>query len=540
MTQPSPQTAGRPAVVSSFFTFVVALTRIAIGWHFLYEGIVKFLDTDWTAAAYLQSSTGPLAGWFQWMASDAIVLSIVNQLNVWGLILIGACLMLGLAVRLSAFLGVVLLALYYLAYLPIFGSGMSGVAEGNYLIVDKNLVELLALCIVVLFPAGTFGLDGVLFGRRKKQSSDKVIGAASAEATGSEASSVPGRFSRRQLLASLTGVPFVGGFALAVLKQHGWNSHEETQLAARLGSGGTPKVDAITSPSKTFNWARLEDLKGKVPTARIGNVELSRVILGGNLMGGWAHARDLIYVSKLVKAYHHREKIFETFRLAEACGVNTILTNPVLCDVINEYWKIGGSDYQGNGGGKIQFISDCGGKTLLEGVQKSIDAGACACYTHGGVTDQLVAKEDFDSIEKALELIRRNGLPAGIGGHKLETVKGCRDKGLQPDFWMKTLHRGDYWSAFGGEQQDDFAHDNFWCWKPDEVVAYMKDVPEPWIAFKILAAGAIKPEVGFKYALEGGADFLCVGMYDFQLVEDVNLAVNLLDGDIKRQRPRRA
>jgi hypothetical protein len=28
------------------------------------------------------------------------------------------------------------------------------------------------------------------------------------------------------------------------------------------------------------------------------------MVLGGNLIGGWAHARDLIYVDKLVKAYH--------------------------------------------------------------------------------------------------------------------------------------------------------------------------------------------------------------------------------------------
>jgi NAD(P)H-dependent flavin oxidoreductase YrpB (nitropropane dioxygenase family) len=55
----------------------------------------------------------------------------------------------------------------------------------------------------------------------------------------------------------------------------------------------------------------------------------------------------------------------------------------------------------------------------------------------------------------------------------------------------------------------------------------MKNLPQPWIAFKVLAAGSIHPKVGFKYAFENGADFVCVGMYDFQVVEDANFALNV-------------
>ncbi len=63
---------------------------------------------------------------------------------------------------------------------------------------------------------------------------------------------------------------------------------------------------------------------------------------------------------------------------------------------------------------------------------------------------------------------------------------------------------------------------------------------EPWIAFKVLAAGAIAPAKRFRHAFEGGADFICVGMYDFQLVENVNLALDVL-GDLQRRvRPWRA
>ena len=190
--------------------------------------------------------------------------------------------------------------------------------------------------------------------------------------------------------------------------------------------------------------------------------------------------------------------------------------------MINDYWR---------NGGKIHFISDCGGKDILQMTQKSIDRGASACYIQGGVADKLVEEGKFDLIAKALELTRRNGLPAGIGGHKLETVQACVEKGLRPDFWMKTLHSTEYWSA---KPQPEC--DNIWCADPVKTAEYMKSLKEPWIAFKILAAGALQPKVAFRHAFESGADFICVGMYDFQIVDDVNLALNTLNGPIVRGR----
>ena len=68
----------------------------------------------------------------------------------------------------------------------------------------------------------------------------------------------------------------------------------------------------------------------------------------------------------------------------------------------------------------------------------------------------------------------------------------------------------------------------------------MKTVAKPWIAFKILAAGAIHPREGFKYAFESGADFICVGMFDFQVIEDCLIAVDTLKTAGARQRPWRA
>lgn len=505
---------------------LTALTvlRIAIGWHFLYEGIVKLLDPNWTSAAFLAESKWVFSGVFHWIVSNPVALEVVDQMNIWGLILIGLGLFFGCLSRLAAFFGAMLLVLYYVANPAIAGFASEMGVEGNYLVIDKNLVEMVALLVLAIIPTGKFlGLDGVIARLRKADIADGQENSAVKVVTPEPRGGM--LIGRRGLLKHLAVLPVFGGFVYAYLKKQGWESYEEKYLLAEAGD-----VDAVTSATvKTFYFSSLKDLKGKVPCGKIGDLELSRLILGGNLIGGWAHARDLIYVSKLVKVYHDDRRICETFRLAEECGINTVLTNPQLCRVINKYWR--------REKGTIQFISDCGYKNdAVEGVKVSIDGGADACYVQGEIADNLAKEGKAEVIGEAVELARKNGVPGGVGAHKLETVKACVEGGIKPDFWVKTLHHTNYWSA----RPDEEYKDNIWCVNPEETIEYMNALPEPWIAFKILAAGAIDPAEGFSYAFKNGADFICVGMYDFQIVEDANIALDVLNGDIQRQRPWRA
>ena len=144
---------------------LLAIFRMMIGWHFLYEGIVKIFSADWTAYGYLMTSEGFLSGFFKSIATNESSLEVVSFLNQWGLLLIGLGLFLGVFTRISCYAGAFLLILYYLSHPPFIGIDYPFSVEGNYLFIDKNLIEMVALIVLSLFPTGKYiGLDRLIFG----------------------------------------------------------------------------------------------------------------------------------------------------------------------------------------------------------------------------------------------------------------------------------------------------------------------------------------------------------------------------------------
>jgi len=101
--------------------WLFTLLRIAIGWHFLYEGLVKLLNPNWSSAPFLFESTWIFSGFFKSLAANPNLLSIVDFLNIWGLILIGTGLFLGLLTRPAAISGAILLFFYFIAQPPFTG-----------------------------------------------------------------------------------------------------------------------------------------------------------------------------------------------------------------------------------------------------------------------------------------------------------------------------------------------------------------------------------------------------------------------------------
>ncbi len=268
-----------------------------------------------------------------------------------------------------------------------------------------------------------------------------------------------------------------------------------------------------------------------LPTGKIGNVTISRIFCGGNLISGFAHSRDLIYVSSLLQQYFTDDKVMETFEICEETGINTaILRLDEQCiRIMTKYWN--------DRGGKLQWIAQVKmtSSDATSEAKAAIDNGAIGAFIHGGVADTFVENGRVDLLAKAVEFIKQNGALAGIGGHTVEVPMAFEEAGIDVDFYMKTLHSSNYWSA---DRQPE--NDNIWCKTPEKTIEFMKNVTKPWIAYKVMAAGAIHPKEAFKYAYENGADFICAGMFDFQVREDVLIAKDVLSGQMNRQRPWRA
>ncbi len=151
-------------------TALVSL-RLLIGWHFLYEGLTKLINPYWSSAGYLLESQWLFSSLLKSIVASPIALKIVDLLNIWGLILIGIGLIAGLFTRISTIIGIILLAFYYISNPPLMGLTSSLPKEGNYLIVNKTLIELAAMVVLLVFSTGHLvGLDIFLnkFHRKKE------------------------------------------------------------------------------------------------------------------------------------------------------------------------------------------------------------------------------------------------------------------------------------------------------------------------------------------------------------------------------------
>ena len=143
---------------------MLVILRVSIGWHFLYEGMAKLSNPDWTSLGFLIDSKGLFGGMFQMMANNLELVHIMDFLNVWGLILIGLGLILGFLTRPALISGIVLLSFYYLSHPPIIGADYMMPSEGSYLFINKNLIELFAMSVLLVFPTSRIiGFDRLIF-----------------------------------------------------------------------------------------------------------------------------------------------------------------------------------------------------------------------------------------------------------------------------------------------------------------------------------------------------------------------------------------
>ncbi len=295
-----------------------------------------------------------------------------------------------------------------------------------------------------------------------------------------------------------------------------------------------------------LNDANVVAQQKKMPVGKIGNLTVGRLISGSNLISMNMHSRDLKYFRVLAGHYNTEERIFRTLKKCEELGVNTIVLKnhnfKHFC--LAKYWT--------EWGGKMQWLADVITTDINQYERllvEHLELGAAAAYLWGGASDIWYHQNKRGNIVKAFEIMKKYDIPVGICAHRLEPIAFCEREGLVPDFYMITLHHDRYWSAHPKENRrfmemyekespdHGYYHDNMFCHNHEKTAEFMQDVKIPWIAFKVLAAGAIPPEDGIGYAFQSGADFVCLGMFDFQVEEDVELTLESVARAKDRKRP---
>ncbi len=127
---------------ASALDVALLLLRIAIGWHFLYEGCWKLMqESGWSCLSYLNAAQGPLAPLFTWMAGLPWLVTTGDWAVQVGLVVIGVSLVTGACARFTALGGIALMAMFYCCQPPEpFATAFSG-ADGRFFLIERNAVE---------------------------------------------------------------------------------------------------------------------------------------------------------------------------------------------------------------------------------------------------------------------------------------------------------------------------------------------------------------------------------------------------------------
>ena len=235
----------------------------------------------------------------------------------------------------------------------------------------------------------------------------------------------------------------------------------------------------------------------------IGNLNISRLIIGGNPFSGISHLKkDLEFQS-----YFTTDRIKKTLFEAESLGITTFFgrADNHIIRVLREYW---------DEGGKIIWVAQQAPEigSFESGLHKAVNSGASAFYIHGGIMDSLVLNSRFETAHQYIDMIRKAGVPAGTAGHSPKVFEWA-DKNLDNDFFM-----GCYYNPGDRSKQPGYNPDTDEIYIPEDRDIKAKILPnlsKPVIHYKIFAAGRNDPDEAFSYAskIVRPQDGICIGVY---------------------------
>jgi hypothetical protein len=265
---------------------------------------------------------------------------------------------------------------------------------------------------------------------------------------------------------------------------------------------------------------------GNLPTIKLGEKNITRLIMGGNPLRGNSHFSA--EMDKEMLNYYTTEKVVETLHSCEKAGINTLQARG---DYIILQWL----EIFRREGGNLLWIAQTASEMhdIFQNIRVCAAAGAFAIYHHGTRTDNLWHEGKIDMVKDYLSCIRDTGALVGLGTHNPEIIEYVEDRDWDVDFYMAcfyNLSRAPRESAIVSGRA---AHETekFFDEDREKMCAVIRKTAKPCLAFKILAAcrkcsTQESVEEAFRYAFANikPIDAVVVGMFP-KYIDQISLNV---------------
>lgn len=241
-----------------------------------------------------------------------------------------------------------------------------------------------------------------------------------------------------------------------------------------------------------------------LPTVKLGDLEVSRLILGSNPFWGYSHKSAQL--DEEMRKHHTDERIIEILEEAAECGLTAVASPP------DERWRKLWTRYAAGGGRLKIWISQCHGapEQMISEIDRSIAAGAKAVFIQGARVEEQFAKGRFDVLRAWIEHIKDARLPAGAAAHWPEIHPELQRQGFPVDFYYQCMYNASKTEDYTAAERE----------KAAATIAVLK---KPVIAYKILGAGRLTASEGFEYAFSRikRKDGVCVGIYAQKAIDQI-------------------
>jgi len=256
-------------------------------------------------------------------------------------------------------------------------------------------------------------------------------------------------------------------------------------------------------------------------TVHLGDVPITRFILGGNPFGGYSH--QTVERDNEMADWYTMERVKEAYRLAGQAGVTAHIgrADNFIVRALREHW---------NEGGTLTWIAQqCPGVgTLRHGINNAIHGKAKCCFIHGGEMDHRVHHKETAEVFDAIQMIKDAGMPAGVAGHRTDTIQWAVDN-LELDFFMTCYYSPD--DRRQHAQRDYNVEEYYGPEHREAMCALIQELPAPAIHYKIMAAGRNDPKEAFAYVADAyrPGDAVCLGVFTKDNANMIQEDVDLLE-----------